>query len=129
MQNSKAYDCLIKQMNSSNRYFIISEEQYKWYDTEQGKLDSLYYEFAKMNNQSEYFYFSNWEKENNDEQNDLMWKYTYKDMLVGKNRDDIHKKIGKPNEVFDDGRIEKYQISSSIVIQVVYKENLSVEIK
>lgn len=64
----------------NKRYFLISEEQYNWFDTEPDKLTSLYQECVKRNNQSDIFYFSDWEKENSDEQNKLMWKYTYMEM-------------------------------------------------
>lgn len=112
----------------NNRYFIISEEQYKWFDTEPNKLAALYNEFVKRNNQSDVFYFSNWEKENSDEQNRLMWKYFYIDMLIGKNKDEIQQRIGIPNQVLDEGKIEIFKMSSNLQIQVVYRDIVCIDV-
>lgn len=112
----------------NNRYFIITEEQYKWFDTEPDKLELLYNECVKRNNQSDIFYFSNWERENSNEQNTLMWKYMYIDMLIGKNIVEVHKKIGIPNKVLNDGRIEIFKMSSNLQIQVVYRDAVCIDV-
>lgn len=112
----------------NNRYFIISEEQYKWFDIEPNKLEFLYNKFVKENIQSEVFYFSNWEKENSDEQNELMWKYIYIDMLVGKTKEEIRQKIGMPNKVLDEGRIEIFKMSSNLQITVVYSNTVCLDV-
>lgn len=112
----------------NNRYFIITEEQYKWFDAEPDKLECLYNECVKRNNESDIFYFSGWEMENSYEQNRLMWKYTYIDMLIGKNKIEVHKKIGNPNKVLNDGKIEIFQISSNLQIQVVYRDAICVDV-
>lgn len=112
----------------NNRYFIISEEQYKWFDTEPDKLVALYNECVKRNNQSDIFYFSNWEKENCNEQNRLMCKYMYIDMLIGKNKAEVREKIGIPNKVLDEGRIEIFKMSSNLQIRVVYRDAVCVDV-
>lgn len=43
-----------------------------WFDTQPDKLYELYTECVKKNNRSSLFYFSNWERENTEEQNKLM---------------------------------------------------------
>ena len=112
----------------NNRYFIISEEQYKWFDTEPDKLVALYNECVKRNNQSNIFYFSNWEKENCNEQNRLMCKYMYIDMLIGKNKAEVREKIGIPNKVLDEGRIEIFKMSSNLQIRLVYRDAVCVDV-
>lgn len=112
----------------NNRYFIITEEQYKWFDTEPYKLESLYNECVKSNNRSDIFYFSNWEMENSNEQNRLMWKYMYIDMLIGKNVVEVHKKIGIPNKVLNDGRVEIFKMSFDLQIRVVYREAICIDV-
>ena len=112
----------------NNRYFILTEEQYKWIDTEADKLESLYNECVKKNNKSDIFYFSNWEKENTNEQNRLMWKYTYIDMLIGKNIAEVHKKIGAPSEIMYDGKLEIFRMTSDLTIQVVYSDSICVDV-
>ncbi len=112
----------------NNRYFIISEEQYKWFDIEPDKLETLYNECVRRNNQSDIFYFSNWEKENCNEQNRLMCKYMYIDMLIGKSKAEVQEKIGIPNEVVDDGRIEIFKMSSNLQIRVVYRDAVCVDV-
>lgn len=68
----------------NHRYFVLTQEQYMWFDTQPDKLYELYTECVKKNNRSSLFYFSNWERENTEEQNKLMWKYTNWDMHHGK---------------------------------------------
>lgn len=112
----------------NNRYFIITEEQYKWFDTEPYKLESLYNECVKRNNRSDIFYFSNWEMENSNEQNRLMWKYMYIEMLIGKNIVEVHKKIGIPNKVLNDGRVEIFKMGFNLQIQVVYRDAICIDV-
>lgn len=111
-----------------NRYFIITEEQYQWFDTEPDKLDQLNKDCVKKNCKSNIFYFSNWEMENSNEQNKLMWEYMYIDMLVGKKLNEIHKKIGIPNRILDDGNIEIFIMSYDLEIQVVYNGKLCTDV-
>ena len=56
----------------NNRYFVLTQKQYIWFDTQPDKLYELYIECVKKNNKSNLFYFSNWERENTEEQNKLM---------------------------------------------------------
>ena len=42
----------------NNQYFIITEEQYKWFEEEADKLECLYNECVKTNNENDIFYFS-----------------------------------------------------------------------
>lgn len=105
----------------NNRYFVLTPKQYMWFETQPDKLYNLYMECVKKNNKSNLFYFSNWERENTNEQNKLMWKYTYWDMLCGKNNVEVHQKMGIPDEISEDGRVETYIISSDLQIQVFYE--------
>ena len=66
--------------------------------------------------------------ENSDEQNRLMWKYTYIDMLIGKRKIKDNKKLGNPNKVINDGRIEIFQISSNLQIQLVYLDAICIDV-
>ena len=66
--------------------------------------------------------------ENSDEQNRLMWKYTYIDMFIGKSKIEVHKKLGNPNKVINDGRIEIFQISSNLQIQLVYLDAICIDV-
>lgn len=100
----------------NNRYFVLTPKQYMWFETQPDKLYNLYMECVKKNNKSNLFYFSNWERENTNEQNKLMWKYTYWDMLCGKNNVEVHQKMGIPDEISEDGRVETYIISSDLQI-------------
>ena len=113
----------------NNRYFVITQKQYMWFDTQPDKLYNLYTECVKKNNKSNLFYFSNWEKENTNEQNKLMWKYTYWDMLYGKNILEVHQRMGIPEETSKDGSVETYTISSDLQIQVLYENQKCINIK
>lgn len=113
----------------NNRYFVITQKQYMWFDTQPDKLYNLYTECVKKNNKSNLFYFSNWEKENTNEQNKLMWKYTYWDMLYGKNILEVHHRMGIPDETSKDGSVETYTISSDLQIQVLYENQKCINIK
>ena len=42
----------------NNQYFIITEEQYKWFDEEPDKLECLYNECVKTNNENDIFLLS-----------------------------------------------------------------------
>lgn len=113
----------------NNRYFVLTTKQYMWFETQPDKLYNLYMECVKKNNKSNLFYFSNWERENTNEQNKLMWKYTYWDMLCGKNNMEVHQKMGIPDEISEDGRVETYIISSDLQIQVFYENQICINIK
>lgn len=113
----------------NNRYFVLTPKQYMWFETQPDKLYNLYMECVKKNNKSNLFYFSNWERENTNEQNKLMWKYTYWDMLCGKNNVEVHQKMGIPDEISEDGRVETYIISSDLQIQVFYENQICINIK
>lgn len=112
-----------------NRYFVLTPKQYMWFETQPDKLYNLYMECVKKNNKSNLFYFSNWERENTSEQNKMMWKYTYWDMLCGKNNVEVHQKMGIPDEISEDGRVETYIISSDLQIQVLYENQICINIK
>lgn len=78
----------------NHRYFIITQLQYMWFEDDPDKLEALYDDCVKKNNRSKIFFFSNWEKENSEEQNQLMWEYSYREVLIGKRREEVHKIIG-----------------------------------
>lgn len=113
----------------NNRYFVLTQKQYIWFDTQPDKLYELYIECVKKNNKSNLFYFSNWERENTEEQNKLMWKYTYWDLLYGKSASEVHEKMGIPDEIGEDGRSETYIISAELQIQVLYKNQKCINVK
>lgn len=109
----------------NNRYFIITKEQYQWFDTEPNKLIILNKKCLQENSNSNIFYFSTWEKENTYEQNKRMWKYMYISLLLGKKACEIHKKIGKPDEVINGvERIEIFKMSSNLELEVRYNEDI-----
>ena len=103
----------------NNRYFVLTPKQYMWFETQPDKLYNLYMECVKKNNKSNLFYFSNWERENT----------TYWDMLCGKNNVEVHQKMGIPDEISEDGRVETYIISSDLQIQVFYENQICINIK
>lgn len=49
-------------------------------------------------------------------------------MLIGKNKIEVHKKFGNPNKVMNDERIEIFQMSSNLQIQVVYQDAICVDV-
>lgn len=113
----------------NNRYFIITKEQYQWFDTQPDRLDALRKKCVEENNKSDIFYFSTWEKENTYEQNQLMWKYMYINMLLGKTNDEIHRKIGSPNKIIKGGNnIAIYEMSNNLEIQVVYDGEVCIDV-
>jgi len=114
--------------SGNNRYFIISEEQYKWFDIEPQKLEELVDTYVEKKYKCEMFYFSTWEKENTYEQNKLMWRYTYIDMLVNKDREEIHKKIGKPDIIEKMERVEIFKMSCKMEIQVEYENEICINV-
>lgn len=106
----------------NKRYFIITEEQYHKFDNEQTRFEEL------VKNPS-LFFFSTWEKENSNEQDRLMWKYTYIDMLLGKKRDEIHKRLGEPDKTMEDNKIEVFNMSSKLEIQAVFDTKKCVDVR
>lgn len=115
-------------MSGNKRYFVLSQEQYQWFDTEPNKLEALYEECIKKNNKSDIFFFSNWQMENSNQQNDLMLKYMYRDLLIEKSADEVHRTIGAPDSVLDDGKIEVFQMSLNLQIRVEYRDAVCCEV-
>lgn len=113
----------------NKRYFIITEEQYHWFDNEPTKFEELVKKCVEENSSCNLFFFSTWEKENSNEQNRLMWKYTYIDMLLGKKRDEIHKRLGEPDETLEDNKIEVFNMSSKLEIQAVFDTKKCVDVR
>ena len=111
----------------NKRYYFISEQQYKWADTNPNLLEDIYINNVKMNNKSSSFFFSNWEIENTYEQNKIMWLYNYRDMLIGLNCNDVHKKMGYPKETLNNGCSEIYYNSQS-EIKVRYEELICADV-
>lgn len=108
----------------NHRYFIITQLQYMWFEDDPDKLEALYDDCVKKNNRSKIFFFSNWEKENSEEQNQLMWEYSYREVLIGKCREEVHKIIGNPDESTMDQRIEKFYMSENLRLQLVYEKDI-----
>ena len=52
----------------------------------------------------------------------------YIEMLIGKNIVEVHKKIGIPNKVLNDGRVEIFKMSSNLQIQVVYRDAICIDV-
>ena len=115
-------------MSGNKRYFVLSQEQYQWFDTEPNKLEALYEECIKKNNKSDIFFFSNWQMENSNQQNDLMLKYMYRDLLIEKSVEEVHRTIGAPDSVLDDGKIEIFQMSLNLQIRVEYRDAVCCEV-
>lgn len=98
----------------NHRYFIITQQQYMWFEDNPDKLEALYDDCVKKNNRSKIFFFSNWEKENSEEQNQLMWEYSYRKVLIGKHREEVHKIIGNPNESTIDKNWSLYEKNKNL---------------
>ena len=98
----------------NHRYFIITQQQYMWFEDNPDKLEALYDDCVKKNNRSKIFFFSNWEKENSEEQNQLMWEYSYRKVLIGKRREEVHKIIGNPNESTIDKNWSLYEKNKNL---------------
>lgn len=101
------------------RYYIITEQQYMWYDVAPEKLQCLYHECVRKNIHSEMFFFSNWERENSESQNELMWKYNYRELLMGKSIDEIHKLIGKPDKIIKEKEYFKMNSKLQLILAFV----------
>ena len=98
----------------NHRYFIITQQQYMCFEDDPDKLEALYDDCVKKNNRSNIFFFSNWEKENSEEQNQLMWEYSYRKVLIGKRREELHKIIGNPNESTIDKNWSLYEKNKNL---------------
>lgn len=98
----------------NHRYFIITQQQYMWFEDNPDKLEALYDDCVKKNNRSKIFFFSNWEKENSEEQNQLMWEYSCRKVLIGKRREEVHKIIGNPNESTIDKNWSLYEKNKNL---------------
>lgn len=112
----------------NHRYFIITQQQYMWFENDSDKLEALYDDCVKKSNRSNIFFFSNWEKENSEEQNRLMWEYNYRELLIGKHREEVHRIIGNPNESTMNQRIEKFYMSKNLRLQLVYEKDICQEV-
>ena len=127
---SQNYLLDIEDTLGNDRYYIITEEQYQWFEREPAKLERLVRECTEENCKSSKFYFSTWEKENTYEQNKLMWTDSYISMLWGKERGEIHKKIGKPSKLIENNNnsIEIFEMSSKLEVQVIYEKNICFDV-
>lgn len=111
-----------------NRYFIITEEQYKLFDTAPCEFEELSKDCIIKNCKSNNFFFSDNEMENTYEQNKIMWKYVYIDMFLGESLSVIHKKIGIPDKILNESNEEIFVMSSNLEIQIKYKDNVCIEV-
>lgn len=111
------------------KYYIITEQQYIWYDVAPEKLKNLYDECVRKNIHSKMFFFSNWERENSDSQNELMWKYDYRELLIGKSIGEVHKIIGNPDKVIEEGKKEYFKMNSQIHFFLKFINNKCCDIK
>ena len=41
---------------------------------------------------------------------------------------EVHKKIGAPSEIMDDGKLEIFKMTSDLTIQVVYSDSICVDV-
>lgn len=112
----------------NNRYFIISKEQYQWFDQDHSKLQELNNKCVLENNKSNIFYFSSWEMENTYEQNKIMYKYMYIDLLLNRNKDEVHSKLGVPSKVINEENVEIYEMSSYLEVSVIYKADICMNV-
>lgn len=104
----------------NNKYFIITEMEYKLFEEVPDQFEKIVKKCKEENSRCSKFYFSDWERENiNEQQNRLMWKYTYISMFLGKKRDEIHKKIGEPNEILEN-HTEIFEMSLKLKIKLTF---------
>ena len=43
-----------------------------------------------------------------------MWKYDYRELLIGKSIGEVHKIIGNPDKVIEEGKKEYFKMNSQI---------------
>lgn len=62
-----------------NRYYIITQEEYNWFENDHGRLIALMQECFDQNIHHTRFFFSEFDADNTEEQENIKWNYFRRD--------------------------------------------------
>lgn len=111
-----------------NQYYIITEEEYNWFETDSESLVKLKQECFN-NIKNERFYYSEMIGENNREQERIHLMYMYNDLMLHNSHEDIARRTGSADKVITDGllddtdSIEEFKMSKDLIVRAYFKNN------